>query len=374
MLVAVPFDAHEPTLKDLVDVLDGKIVVDCVNPLGFDKQGPFVLDLDGGSAAEQAQVILPGSRVIGAFHNVSAVLLADLSVTDLDTDVLVLGEDRDDVAVVQQLADRIPGMRGLFGGRLRNAGSGRGTHGEHHRHQPSLQDARGDQDHRAGPVNEREIGRAVTRAESGKSIDVAEAAALLAARGDDLDRLMAVARRVRDVGPRRRRAPGRRHVQAQGVHPADPAVPRPVPLLHVRHGAGQGRGAPFLSPDEVLEIARARCGDGLQGGAVHPRRPAGGPVAGGEGVAGGGRLRVDAGVRARDGDPGARGDRAAAAPQPRGDELGGDEPAQGRGALDGDDARDDVASPVRGARASRTTAARTRIRRCGCGCWRTPDA
>jgi NADPH-dependent F420 reductase len=120
VLVAVPFDAHEKTLTDLVDVLDGKIVVDCVNPLGFDKQGPFVLDLES-SAAEQAQSILPGSRVIGAFHNVSAVLLTDLSVTDLDTDVLVLGEDRDDVAVVQQLADRIPGMRGLFAGRLRNA-------------------------------------------------------------------------------------------------------------------------------------------------------------------------------------------------------------------------------------------------------------
>jgi NADPH-dependent F420 reductase len=122
VLVAVPFDAHEKTLADLVDVLDGKIVVDCVNPLGFDQRGPFVVDVDGGSAAEQAQAILPGSRVIGAFHNVSAVLLGDLSVTDLDTDVLVLGEDRGDVAVVQQLADRIPGMRGLFGGRLRNAG------------------------------------------------------------------------------------------------------------------------------------------------------------------------------------------------------------------------------------------------------------
>ena len=122
VLVAVPYDAHEPTLKDLVDVLDGKIVVDCVNPLGFDKQGPFVLEVEGGSAAEQAQAILPGSRVIGAFHNVSAVILADLSITDVDTDVLVLGEDRDDVAVVQGLADRIAGMRGLFGGRLRNAG------------------------------------------------------------------------------------------------------------------------------------------------------------------------------------------------------------------------------------------------------------
>ena len=121
VLVSVPFDAHEKTLADLEDVLDGKIVIDCVNPLGFDKLGPFVLDVDGGSAAEQAQSILPGSRVVGAFHNVSAVILADLSVTDVDTDVLVLGEDRDDVAVVQQLADRIPGMRGLFGGRLRNS-------------------------------------------------------------------------------------------------------------------------------------------------------------------------------------------------------------------------------------------------------------
>jgi len=122
VLVSVPFDAHPPTLADLVDALEGKIVVDCVNPLGFDKNGPFVLDLDEGSAAEQAQAILPGSRVIAAFHHVSAVILADLSISDVDTDVLVLGEDRDDVAVVQQLADRIPGMRGLFGGRLRNAG------------------------------------------------------------------------------------------------------------------------------------------------------------------------------------------------------------------------------------------------------------
>jgi NADPH-dependent F420 reductase len=121
VLAAVPFDAHEKTLADLVDVLDGKIVIDCVNPLGFDKQGPFVLPVEGGSAAEQAQALLPGSRVIGAFHNVSAVILGDLSITDVDTDVLVLGEDRDDVAVVQELANRIPGMRGLFGGRLRNA-------------------------------------------------------------------------------------------------------------------------------------------------------------------------------------------------------------------------------------------------------------
>jgi len=121
VLVAVPWDAHESTLESVRGAVAGKIVIDCVNPLGFGKQGPFALDIPK-SAAETAQDLLPNSRVIGAFHNVSAELLSDMSLTSIDTDVLVLGEERDDVTVVQELAERIPGVRGLFGGRLRNAG------------------------------------------------------------------------------------------------------------------------------------------------------------------------------------------------------------------------------------------------------------
>ena len=34
---------------------------------------------------------------------------------------MVLGEERADVEIVQALAGRIPGMRGIFAGRLRNA-------------------------------------------------------------------------------------------------------------------------------------------------------------------------------------------------------------------------------------------------------------
>jgi hypothetical protein len=37
------------------------------------------------------------------------------------TDVLVLGDDREATDVVRALADAIPGMRGVYGGRLRNA-------------------------------------------------------------------------------------------------------------------------------------------------------------------------------------------------------------------------------------------------------------
>ena len=49
------------------------------------------------------------------------MLLEDPTVERIDTDVLVLGDDREATDLVQALADTVPGMRGLYGGRLRNA-------------------------------------------------------------------------------------------------------------------------------------------------------------------------------------------------------------------------------------------------------------
>ena len=43
VLVVVPWEGHAELLTDLKPALDGKIVVDCVNPLGFDKQGAYAL-------------------------------------------------------------------------------------------------------------------------------------------------------------------------------------------------------------------------------------------------------------------------------------------------------------------------------------------
>ncbi len=106
---------------------------------------------------------------------------------------------------------------------------------------------------------DREVARAVTRAEAGKSIDLREATALLAARGEHLERLMAVAARVRDAGLE---AAGR-----PGVLTYSRKVFIPLTRLcrdrchyctfvttpgHLER-AGE---APFLTPDEVLKIAR----------------------------------------------------------------------------------------------------------------------
>lgn len=122
VIVAVPWDGHAALLEQLQEALAGKIVVDCVNPLGFDKQGAFALRVEEGSAAQQAAAVLRDSTVVAAFHHISAVLLLDPEVKEIETDVLVLGDDRSATDTVQALASLIPGIRGVYGGRLRNAG------------------------------------------------------------------------------------------------------------------------------------------------------------------------------------------------------------------------------------------------------------
>ena len=120
VIAAVPWEGHAQLLSGLAPELAGKIVVDCVNPMGFDQRGAYALPVPEGSAAQQAAALLPGSRVVAAFHHVSAVLLLDPDDASLDQDVLVLGDDRHATDLVQALAGRIPGVRGVFAGRLRN--------------------------------------------------------------------------------------------------------------------------------------------------------------------------------------------------------------------------------------------------------------
>jgi NADPH-dependent F420 reductase len=120
-IVAVPYDGHAATLAELATPLAGKVVVDCVVPMGFDELGAYVLDVPEGSVTQQAAGLLPDSHVVGAFHHLSAVLLEDLSRPTLDGDVMVVGDVREATDTVQALAGRLPGMRGVYAGRLRNA-------------------------------------------------------------------------------------------------------------------------------------------------------------------------------------------------------------------------------------------------------------
>ena len=95
--------------------------------------------------------------------------------------------------------------------------------------------------------------------------------------------LCAVGRPGPRPGAHRRRSAGHRHLQPQGVHPADPAVPGPLPLLHVRHLARPRSASAVPDPRRGARHRPPGRGAGLQGGAVHPRRPARGALAAGAG-------------------------------------------------------------------------------------------
>ncbi len=121
VLVTVPYEGHAELLESLRDSLVGKIIISCVNPLGFDKAGPYGLEVADGSAAEETARIVPEARVVGAFHHVSAVNLWNDSDDLQHEDVLVCGDDADAKAIVMALARSVSGREGVDAGSLRMA-------------------------------------------------------------------------------------------------------------------------------------------------------------------------------------------------------------------------------------------------------------
>ena len=121
VVLAVPYDGHDDLVASLADALAGKVLVSCVNPLGFDKQGPYGLSVPGGSAAETAAAMVPQARLVGAFHHVSAVTLwGDQEYLDHE-DVLVCGDHAEAKQVVVELARAVTSRDGVDAGRLRIA-------------------------------------------------------------------------------------------------------------------------------------------------------------------------------------------------------------------------------------------------------------
>lgn len=117
-VITVPYAAQRPTLEDLKDVLDGKIVVDVVVPIVPPKVTKVQMP-PAGSAAQEAQAILGDNcKVVDAFQNISHERL--LSEDDVDCDVLVCGKTKAAREVVLGLvADT--GLRGWDAGPIENA-------------------------------------------------------------------------------------------------------------------------------------------------------------------------------------------------------------------------------------------------------------
>ncbi|WP_067437458.1 NADPH-dependent F420 reductase [Nocardioides jensenii] len=120
VLLAVPFDGHDELVEALADQLAGKTVISCVNPLGFDKGGPYGLDVER-SAAEAAAAIVPTASVVGAFHHVAAASLWSQDEYLDHEDVLVCGDSTESKETAQELARAVTSRIGIDAGKLRLA-------------------------------------------------------------------------------------------------------------------------------------------------------------------------------------------------------------------------------------------------------------
>ena len=124
MFLAVPFRAQSENLTNLKGALAaGQILVDATVPLAAAVSGKAtrLLGVPQGSAAEQAQEMVPdGVTVVSALHTVNAAALGKLDV-ELDEDVLVTGERKEDKRRVAELIALIPGLRPVNAGSLETA-------------------------------------------------------------------------------------------------------------------------------------------------------------------------------------------------------------------------------------------------------------
>jgi hypothetical protein len=117
VVLTVPYEAQRAMLEALEPMLAGKIVINAVVPVRFER-GPRPIEVPEGSAAEQAAALLPNSHVIGAFHTIAAETLLDPAAA-LHEDMLVTGDDAEAKALVRAIAEQIAGVRTVDAGPLR---------------------------------------------------------------------------------------------------------------------------------------------------------------------------------------------------------------------------------------------------------------
>jgi NADPH-dependent F420 reductase len=119
VVLAVPYEAHEATLRAIKETAAGKVVVDTTVPLKPPKVSRVQLPAGQAAALESQALLGPETPVAAAFHHVSAAHLADLSHA-IDCDVLVAADDARAKHAALDLA-RDLGLRGLDAGPLANA-------------------------------------------------------------------------------------------------------------------------------------------------------------------------------------------------------------------------------------------------------------
>ena len=105
ILLAVPWRATEEVVKSLGD-LDGKIIMDAVNPLQRADDGLLEMGVDT-SAAQMVQSWAPGARVVKTFNNINFMVMADPAAAGGPVTVPLAGDDAEAKAQVRQIVEAL---------------------------------------------------------------------------------------------------------------------------------------------------------------------------------------------------------------------------------------------------------------------------
>ena len=120
VFLTMPYEGQAPIVEQVADHLAGKIIVNVIAPVSVSRGRASAVAVEAGSAAMEAQQLLPASFVVGAFHNVSAV---DLIVPDkiMDGDVVVCSDHQESKERVMDMVRAIRDLRPVDGAGLENS-------------------------------------------------------------------------------------------------------------------------------------------------------------------------------------------------------------------------------------------------------------
>ncbi len=121
VFLTFPYEGQRPTLEQMREALDGKVVVNVIAPIQFQRgRGASAIEVDAGSAAQEAQELLPGSLVAAAFQNASAEELQEPGLA-MEGDVVICTDHAAAKETVMELVPKIPNLRPVDGGARANA-------------------------------------------------------------------------------------------------------------------------------------------------------------------------------------------------------------------------------------------------------------
>jgi hypothetical protein len=119
IVLAVPYAAQREILESIRPAIRGKILVSVVAPVQAERPSQVKMPAAGSAGLEAQQQLGSDARVVIAFQNVSAALLADPDQT-IACDVLVCGDDAEAKLAAMRLAEAA-GMVAYDAGSLPNS-------------------------------------------------------------------------------------------------------------------------------------------------------------------------------------------------------------------------------------------------------------